>query len=186
MAWPLTAAPWSAAATFGFHALAQLEDALGFLPAKHGTPERFLTLTGSERTKYALAASYHTAYVMGMLCALALRADRAPPRVVAGPLVADAVIDELLGGTDETETPWRDSFRRLSSAERRALGPFLLDVALLDRSRRHDYAALARLLELAVRHHLADAPLCAQSAELLGRVAACVPAATRDGDPLRP
>jgi putative protein kinase ArgK-like GTPase of G3E family len=47
----------------------------------------------------------------------------------------------------------------------------MLDVALLARARDNDYAAVARLLTLAVEHDLADARLCAQSAQLLQRIA---------------
>ena len=173
MAWPLTSAPWSPAAMFGFRVLAELEDAVGFLPATHGTPEKFLRLAGGERTKYALAASYHTAYVMGMLCALALRPGRAPPTKVAGPLADANLVDELLGMIPEVDTPWRHTFRRLQPAEQRALGPFLLDMALLSKGRSHDFAGLGRLLDLAVRHGFANTPLCAQSAGLLHRMSAC-------------
>jgi hypothetical protein len=173
MAWPLTSAPWSPAATFGFHVLAELEDTVGYLPAAHGTPEKFLRLAGGERTKYALAASYHTAYVMGMLCALALRPGNAPPTEITGPRTNAKLVDELLGMIPEVDTPWRHTFRRLQSDEQRTLGPFLLDMALLSRGRSHDFAALGRLLDLAVRHGFADTPLCAQSAELLNRMSVC-------------
>src|SRR2546423_5945331 len=73
MAWPFTAAPWTPTANFGFRVLTEFEDRLGYLSAANGIPEKFDRLTGSERTKYALATTYHTVYVMGMLCALALR-----------------------------------------------------------------------------------------------------------------
>jgi hypothetical protein len=173
MAWPLTSGPWSPAAAFGFRVLAELEDKVGFLPAKHGTPEKFLRLEGGERTTYALAAAYHTVYVMGMLCALALRPGNAPPAEITGPLVSAALVDELSAMIPDVETPWRHTFRRLSGAEQRALGPFLLDMAVLSRGRDNDFAALAGLLELAVRHGLANTPLCAQSAELLQRMSVC-------------
>jgi hypothetical protein len=173
MAWPLTSAPWSPAAIFGFHVLADLEDTVGFLPAGNGTPERFLRLTGSERTKYALASTYHTAFVMGMLCALALRPGKAPPNEITGPLVPAELVDELLSMIPCADTPWLHTFRRLQPVEQRTLGPFLLDMALLTRGRSHDFAALGRLLGLAVRHGLANTPLCAHTAELLQRISAC-------------
>jgi hypothetical protein len=173
MAWPLTSAPWSPTATFGFHVLAELEDTVGYLPATHGTPEKFFRLAGDERTKYALAASYHTAFVMGMLCALALRPGNAPPTEIIGPPRSAKVVDELLDMIPDVDTPWRRTFRRLQPHEQRTLGPFLLDMALLSRGRSHDFAALDRLLDLAVQHSLADAPLCAQSAELLHRMSVC-------------
>ena len=173
MAWPLTSAPWTPAATFGFRVLAELEDAVGFLPAKNGTPEKFLRLAGSERAKYALAAAYHTVYVMGMLCALSLRPGNAPPTEITGPTVSAKLVDELLDMIPAVETPWRHTFRGLQPAEQRMLGPFLLDIALLSRGRSHDFAAVAALLEVAVRHDVANTPLCAQSAELLQRMSVC-------------
>jgi Domain of unknown function (DUF6895) len=166
MAWPLTRTPWSPAAAFGFRVLAELEDAVGFLPAKNGTPEKFTRLEGAERTRYALASSYHTVYVMGMLCALALRS---PPALLTDGALARA--DELLALIPETDTPWRRTFERLTPSERGSLSSFLLDVALLDSARRNDFGSVARLLELAVRDSIADTPLCSQSAELLQRIA---------------
>jgi hypothetical protein len=174
MAWPLTGEPWSPGAVFGFRVLAELEDTKGFLPAKNGTPEKYHRLEGAERTRYAVAGAYHTAYVMGMLCALALRPGNAPPAGISGPLVSADLIDELSGMIPDADTPWRHTFRRLLPIERTSLGPFLLDMALVSGRRNSDFATMATVLELAVRHGLANTPLCAQSAQLLDRVSACV------------
>jgi hypothetical protein len=173
MAWPLTRATWSPAAAFGFRVLADLEDSVGFLPAGNGAPERFLRLTGSERTKYALASTYHTAYVMGMLCALALRPGNAPPRDIPGPRSPDEFVAEVLSMISDGETPWLRTFRRLQAHERQSLGPFLLDMALLTKARSQDFSAVGRLLNLAVTHGHADTVLCAQTAEMLHRISAC-------------
>src|SRR5262249_28280092 len=96
LAWPLTGSGWSAGAAFGFRVLARVEDAVGFLPS-HGTRiERLNKLQGEERTNYLVATAYHTAYVMGLVCAASLRPRRAPPanipipksqRGVAGPIL---------------------------------------------------------------------------------------------------
>lgn len=171
MAWPLTSAPWSAAAVFGLKVLAELEDEVGFLPAKNGTPEKFHRLTGHERTRYALAASYHTAYVWAMVCAMALRQDRLPPADIPGASFEADRIDELLGTIPRIDTPWRRTFGRRSAAEQERLASFLLDIALLTNARNHDFAAVAQLLEMAAQHGLADGPLWGQSVELLQRVA---------------
>ena len=165
MAWPLTGASWSPAAAFGFRVLAELEDEVGFLPAKNGTPEKFAQLAGEERTRYALAASYHTVYVMGMLCALALRDP--PPALEESS--GDA--DELLALLPEKDVPWRRTLDGLRPAQRGSLRSLLLDVALLDSARGNDFGGVATLLELAVRHSLAATPVCSQAAELLQRVA---------------
>jgi hypothetical protein len=173
MIWPLTAAPWSPAATFGLRVLAELEDRVGFLPAGNGIPEKFSHLEGRERTKYALAASYHTAYVMGMLCALLLRPGRAPPNEIAGPLAPAELIDELLNMIPVSDTPWQLTFRKLDAVERRAVAPFVLEMALLAKVRSHDLSGAANLLGTAVRHGVANTPVCAQTAELLQRIATC-------------
>jgi hypothetical protein len=173
MAWPLTSSSWTPAAAFGFRVLADFEDKVGFLPAGNGIPEKFDRLTGGERTRYTLAATYHTAYVMGMLCALALRPGGAPPNVITGPLALAELIDELSSMIPEADTPWQHTFRQLHAAERQALAPFLLDMALLSRGRSHDFSSLHKLLGIAARHGLANTPLCAQAAELLERIAAC-------------
>jgi hypothetical protein len=173
MAWPLTSAPWTPAATFGLRVLADLEDRVGFLPAANGVPEKFDRLTGNDRTKYALASAYHTAYVMGVLCALALREGNAPPNQITGPLASAQLIDELLSAIPDADTPWLRTFRQLRTAERCALAPFLLDVALLTTCRNRDFSTVGRLLALAVENDLANTPVCAQSAELLNRIAAC-------------
>ena len=172
MAWPLTSAPWSPAAAFGLKVLAGLEDEVGFLPAKNGTPEKFHRLTGDERTRYALAASYHTAYVWAMVCAMSLRQGRMPPAEIPGASAEPAWIDELLGTIARIDTPWRRTFGRLPALQQERLAPFLLDIALLTNARNHDYEAVARLLEMAAQHELADGPVWAQSVELLQRVAA--------------
>ena len=173
MIWPLTAAAWTPAATFGLRVLAELEDRVGFLPAGNGTPEKFGRLEGSERTKYALAASYHTAYVMGMLCALSLRPGRAPPSKIVGPLAPATLVEELLGMIPAADTPWQLTFRKLDAGEQRALAPFLLDIALLASVRSHDFSGAAGLLGMAAKHGIADTLVCAQSAELLRRISTC-------------
>ena len=79
MAWPQLRQEWSPVAAFAFRVLAHVEDEVGVLPCGNVDPERLAGLVGAERTRYARAASYHTALVMGFLCAVGLRRDTAPP-----------------------------------------------------------------------------------------------------------
>ena len=173
MTWPLLAADWTPAAAFGFRVLAELEDRAGYLPAGNGVPEKFHHLAGAERTRYALAAAYHTAYVMGMLCALAVGPGRCPPPAIAGPLAPASLIESLLGLLPVTDTPWQITFRSLQPMEQRALAPALLHLALQAKISRHDLSGTAGLLDIAAQHGMADTPVCAQAAQLLQRVAAC-------------
>lgn len=181
MAWPMTGESWSPVAAFGFQVLADLEDRVGFLPAGNGIPERFDHLAGQERTRYALAATYHTAYVMGMLCALALRPGCAPSAAMDGLGVPMTPLDRLLGTIPVIDTPWQVSFNRLPPTARQVLAPLVLDIALLNACRQHDYGLVGQLLELALQQGLANAPCCAQAAELLHRISACASACSDTG-----
>jgi len=171
MAWPLTSSSWSSAAAFGFRVLTSLEEKVGFLPAGRLASKRLTEMAGDEKTKHALASSYHTAYVMGMLCALCLKPGMAPPFEIVGPLFSSELIDGLHALIRKTGAHWEQAFESLSLNEQTALAPFLLDVAIIQSNGRGEFAQLASLLEIAVQNGMADTTLCAQSAELLSRVA---------------
>ena len=170
MAWPLTSSVWSSAAAFGFRVVASLEDKVGFLPAGPSASKRLLELAGDEKTKYALASSYHTAYVMGMLCAVSLKPGMASPFEIAGPRFPVTLI-EGLQAFPKTGAHWEQVFESLSPNEQAALGPFLLDVAMIQSNRKGEFARMASLLDTASQNGMADTTLCAQSAELLSRMA---------------
>ena len=70
----------------------------------------------------------------------------------------------------------------MSETERNALCPFLLDLALVQKCRKHDYRAVGELLAAAYERGLARSPLCGQSAELLERLAAYSRIAPRSPD----
>lgn len=171
MAWPLTSSVWSPAAAFGFRVLASLEDKVGFLPAGSSASKRLLELAGQEKTKYALASSYHTAFVMGMLCALSLRSGTASPHDIAGPPFSVTLIEDLQSFIPKTGAYWEEVFQSLSPNEQVALGRFLLNVAIIRSSQKGEFAQMTRLLEIAIQNGMADTTLCAQSAELLSRIA---------------
>jgi hypothetical protein len=170
MAWPLTSSSWSPAAAFGFRVLASLEDKVGFLPSGPSVSKRLLQLAGEERTKYALASSYHTAYVMGMLCAVSLKPGTASPLEIAGPPFSPTLIEGLQTFISKNGAHWEHVFQSLSPKEQAALGQLLLDVAMIQCSRRGEFAQMVRLLETAIQNGTADTILCAQSAELLSRM----------------
>lgn len=171
MAWPLTCSAWSPAAAFGLRVLTSLEDEVGFLPAGRSASKRLLELTGEERTRYALASSYHTAYVMGMLCALSLKPGTGSPFEIAGPPLPATQIESLQELISRTGAHWERVFQSLSPNEQTALGPFLLDVALIQSSRKGEFTRMFELLETADQNGIADTTICAQSAELLSRMA---------------
>ena len=69
-----------------FAILASVEDRLGFLPAPNLSLDALNGLSGDDRSRYVVASSYHTAFVMGLLCAGSLRDGCRPP--LAAPLRA--------------------------------------------------------------------------------------------------
>jgi hypothetical protein len=172
LTWPLTGAPWSAAPAFVFRVLASVEDRAGVLPSGTTKLDRLNRLEGKEKARYALATAYHTVYVMGFLCASSLRAGRAPPTRIAGPRFDERFVDHLLAVLDQDQGHWQAQLAELSEAERNALCPFLLDLALVQKCRKRDYQAVSELLTSAYQRGLARSPLCGQSAELLERLAA--------------
>ena len=171
MAWPLTSSAWSPSAAFGFRVLASLEDKIGFLPAGPKASKRLLELAGEEKTKCALASSYHTAFVMGMLCAVSLKSGTPSPCEIPRPPFSATLIENLQASIPKTGAYWEEVFESLSPNEQAALGRFLLDVAIVRSNQKGEFAQMARLLETAIQNGLADTTLCAQGAELLSRIA---------------
>jgi hypothetical protein len=172
MAWPLTGASWCASATFGFRVLASVEDQIGVLPGGTTKVHRLNKMAGKEKTQYAFGTAYHTAYVMGLICAASLRARRAPPTRIAGPRVDKRFLDRLMPFFDRDQGHWQPELAKLRDAELNAMGPLLLDIAIAQKCRKHDYQGVSELLVTGSRYGLARSPLCGQAAELLERLAA--------------
>ena len=184
LAWPLTGAPWSPAAAFAFRVLASVEDQVGVLPCGNVNLTRLAQLKGEARARYALGAAYHTAYVMGFLCAASLGPGRAAPAKIAGHRFERTCLSRLLTYVDDDQGHWRPEFSSLAADEQRALAPFVLDVAIAQSCRRRDYEAVAEILSIACEFSLASAPMCRQAFELLERIANCSTAiGLRDGAP---
>jgi len=169
MTWPLLRIPWTAAATFAFSVLARLEDEAGFLPPLSLEGAAFSRLEGAQRRRYAFASSYHTPYVMGLLCALILSAGRLPawPPETNASEAADAIVP-LLG--QATRPPrWEQDFAAMPRARQGLIAPLLLDVAIHRAVRRLDLVAIREALVLARRWGILASPSVSQSADLLRR-----------------
>ncbi len=193
LAWPLTGAAWSPSAAFGFRVLASVEDQVGVLPCGNINLSRLTQLEGEERARYALGTAYHTAYVMGFLCAASLRPGRAPPMKIVGARFEKSCHSRLLRYVDDDQGHWQVEFSSLAEGEQRVLTPLILDIAIMQKCRRHDYEAVSEILSLACKYRMASAPMCRQAAELLERIANCSTAirlgrgaVTRDGVPPAP
>ena len=173
--WPLLRARWSPAATFGFRVLARVEDLAGFLPSAGTSLDRLRQLAGEERKQYLVATAYHTVYVMGLLCATALRPQQAPPVRIVDPLMPPGAAGRVLAFLDDRgpRAYWWEEFQKLSGPERDALAGLLLHIALRRRATRRDFEGVARLIRLADELRLEASPLVVQAAEMLHRLALC-------------
>ena len=173
LTWPYLGERWSALATFAFRVLARVEDEAGFLPAPLTRLDRYYSLSGDERSHYAMATVYHTVYVMGLVCAAALRPGKAPPlkilhsRRSRGAEVLIEFID-----SDDSHPHWRDNMSKLDRRERESLAPMLLTIALGRAVERRDFQRVRTLLECSLKFGLVTHPAPRQAAGLLRRLAA--------------
>jgi len=177
MSWPLTGRSWSAAAVFGFRVLATVQDEAGFLPCAKTKLQRLDESSGDERAEYLLATRYHAAYVMGFLCAAALRPGLAPPIRIprrAQGTGTHAPILRLLDA-DPRLRHWRKEFDRLAVPERDAIASLLFAMALRRRVVERNFTGLSELLEIGHQLGLANCPVATQAAELLERVTEAAP-----------
>ncbi|HTD95539.1 MAG TPA: hypothetical protein VK627_01365 [Edaphobacter sp.] len=172
LSWPLTGRSWSPTAAFAFRVLAEVEDQAGFLPTPATRISELDARTGASRKQYLLATAYHTAYVMGLVCAAALQPGCAPPTTVSTRCATLGSAAQLLPLLDDCRPipHWLESFRRLDPLEADALAPLLFNIALHRHAAQHDFAALHQLLRLGHTLHLTDIPAASQAAELLERM----------------
>jgi hypothetical protein len=173
LTWPFTRTPWSASAAFIFRVLTSVEDQVGILPCGNINPKRLAQLADKNRARYALGTAYHTAYVMGFVCAASLRAGRIPPSRITGNKYAPACLERLFDYIREDQGHWQPIFRSLSPIEQLALTSFILDMTVMQSCRAHDYQATSEILALAASYHIHYTPLCRQAEDLLRRIGAC-------------
>jgi hypothetical protein len=172
LTWPLTGKSWSAAAAFAFRILAKAEDEAGFLPSLSTNKATLQKLEGDDRKKYLYASAYHTAYVMGLLCAVSLQPGKTPPKYIRTKTLVPGSSQKILPflGHDEQKKQWRDEFDKLTEREQDTLSGFLLNVALIKNVRQKQYGTVYELLSTAYQMGMADTALASQSAELLDRL----------------
>lgn len=147
MAWPELRAPWDPVPAFCFRVLAGVEDAVGVLPCGNMDHKRSSAMAPAARRRYARAIAYHTAYVMGFLCAVALRHGAPPLR--AAPLPAPLVWPELLDLVNPRRGHWLPIFQSLPDTQKSTLTGFVADTAVVQAVGQCDYRRLGKVLALA-------------------------------------
>lgn len=124
MGWPELRMAWTPGAGFAFAVLAEAEDRHGVLPCGNLNAVVLDSLVGQERRRYARAMSYHTALVMGMLCATAATYSAPLARYRADPGGLPA---RPLGEVREWGG-WRAAYDRLGEDQRRELAGLVSDI----------------------------------------------------------
>nr|AEA09218.1 hypothetical protein Lip018_ORF007 [uncultured Acidobacteriota bacterium] len=173
LSWPLTGTSWSATAAFGFRVLTRVEDKATFLPTPNTRIGELKALEGIRRTQYLLATAYHTAYVMGLLCAASLVPGCSPPAAIQyrEAKSGSAMRIMKLLACDDRRPHWYGEIEQLGAPEMDALAGFLINVALRRRTAARDFQGVREILALAYHLDLAEMPAASQAAEMLDRLA---------------
>jgi hypothetical protein len=171
LTWPLLQLAWPAAAVFTLRLLADVEDEWGFLTGSQFDAARYLALREQDRPVYALQTCYHTIYVMGFVCAAALRPNQLRPASTSRARrwrTATAILLDLIA--DGGPTPrWKSLVEARPTSEQGALAPLVLAITLRRACAQGDLAQLRSALEVALRYELTDGPAPQQAAALLRR-----------------
>jgi len=172
LAWPYLKAKWSLTAIFALRVLARLEAMVGFLPSPLTQLDKYNSVAEEERPRYLTASIYHTAYVMGILCASLLRTKQTSfpgfPRLRNRDSI-DTLIHILDG--DGSKPHWRADLAELSASQRGGLVPMLITIALRRSVKSRNPEQVRRLLELSLAYGTADHQATKQAAGLLTRIA---------------
>jgi hypothetical protein len=165
----------SISSAFAFRVLLRVEDEAGFLPSESIRLETLNDIDGDHgRRKYFFSTTYHTIYVMGLLCSLALNHLKVPSLKIE---VSDPVLEQsnkilrYLVKEKNLEPHWFNEFNKLTELQKEELSGFLLNVALLRGIRQKQYKSVYELLCLSYEIGKADTALASQIAELLERLA---------------
>ena len=180
MAWPQLHEAWSPIAAFAFDVLAHVEDEVGLLPCGNIDPDRLASLAGAERTRYARAASYHTALVMGFLCAVTLRGDTRPATAFVAPGYPDNAWRAFRAMLDDHTGDWLPVFDRRNEAEKRRMAPMLCGLVITQAMRRQDFSAMHDAIRMARQFGLPAQPLQSAAVDLLRILSAALHASTPD------
>lgn len=170
LAWPLAGAEWTPEASFAFRVLLRAEEEAGVLPAPGLKADLRRELAGADPGREALAAGYHTAYVMGLVCAAVMRRGRIP-RGVHGRARRGAARAMLRWVAGKGPGPlWLREMERLEEAGRESLAGMVFSMALRRKVGERDFGGMLALLAEAHGLGLTDRPVASQAAEMLDRV----------------
>jgi len=182
--WPMLGLRWHPAALFALQGLIELQDFLGFLPGIGFASQSVVGMSSEQRECHVRATCYHTVYVMGFLCAVAMRQDRLPQLALrrarrGTSRGAGAAMLELLQ-RDKHRPEWCARMTEQSAGLQDAAAPLLLSVLLRRAVEASDLARLRLALNAALQCGLAGDPAPVQAAALLRRAQCLAKGLTRD------
>lgn len=153
-------------ARFAIDVLFAVEDEAGLLPAPTLRLDRLSRLRAPHRSRYLHAASYHTMYVMGLLCTQLLRAEAPQLTCAPEPSQRPAAPARRRRGSPRH---WEIQYELLSAAEQDGLASMVLTLALRDAVNECDLAAVADILR-AAGPVVDQLPAAAQARLMLSRL----------------
>lgn len=160
LARPCLGVEWNTTSSFAFAVLARVEDEVGVLPSLSLDGAEYQRQAPEARTQYVAAAAYHTAFVMGLLCACILTSNDRPE------------VLELHDTNNSSQgKQWQRNIELVPYPQSEELSPFMFDVALRQAVRTLDLGALPSILEACVASGASATPLSIQAAALMRRLA---------------
>jgi hypothetical protein len=182
--WPMLGLRWHPAALFALQGLIEMQDFLGFLPGIGFDVQSVVGMSSEQRERHVRVTCYHTVYVMGFLCAIALRQDRLPHlasrRTKRGTSRgAGAAMLELLR-SDKHHPEWCARMAEQGAERQDAAAPLLLSVLLRRAAEASDLARMRLALNAALQYGLAGDPAPVQAAALLRRAQCLAEGLMRD------
>jgi uncharacterized protein DUF6895 len=147
LAWPLTKTDWGPVESFAFAVLAAVEDGVGLLPSLALDGAAFSRHEGESRRQYVTASAYHTAIVMGLLCASLLRTSKLPSAAAGAAQRATPfpMGPSLLADLAKTHAQWITYAQGLTTGRVDEIAQLLVDVGLRRAIRRFDLESLRRI-----------------------------------------
>jgi hypothetical protein len=172
LTWVALRVPFSPTARFAFFALCQIEDRVGVVPSLALTADAYHQQAPDAAEAYALASSYHPAYVMGLVCAQLLTR----PATLETPQVQTSnalpVLEFALRTLERfpRRPYWLEVLTQLEQPERFECVSIVVDAALRRAVHAFDLGTAHKMATLAVTHGIVTTTL-RQTVELLTRAA---------------